>query len=487
MSSPPESSPRVLSRIRIRTPADLERIYPLIEDFTQNPEHATPVKEIVFRYGVQQERYLRKTARPEEWKAAEAERELPDASSPLWRAVRRAGLDAEGEAHWVKMLSWMSPPVLAARKQALSDRDIEYQVGPWVRHQNSLFAQYAAAILLMLCPSIESLVYEDNDSRVGKPVYDILRRNNRGQLPEPALQKLRDVRLLPTSHILLGDERFYIEMDVLNLLGLFHRLPSLERLAVDAVSPNNDAGFDEEFPAASTAIKKIHMRHVSLPNSLITALVRAPRALEEFTCTSGGRTTSGGGFWMVHPEMVGRALWCQRGTLKKLDLDWDQYSRVPYSREREEREEEDEEGEEDEEPEWEVIDSVKTADLETGRTYDWTIGSLHDFQQLTHLSIGIQWLFGKKQYKKKLPDAPYRLIDSLPSSLEYLLIRGYRRGDQAKYDEQIDEFMALKESSLPKLKTVEGVAELIPSGRDVDRPDDNTHLLWKPEEIEDEW
>lgn len=192
---------------------------------------------------------------------------------------------------------------------------------------------------------------------------------------------------------------------------------------------------------------------------------------------------------MVYPDMVGRALWCQRGTLRKLDLDWDQYSMLPYSREREERYDRhtDEDEEEDEEPEWEMVNSVKTADLETGRTYKWTIGSLHDFERLTHLSIGIEWLFGKKQYGKELPDAPYRLIDSLPRSLEYLLIRGYRCGEQAKYDEQIDELMALKESRLPSLQIIEGVDELVPSGKDVRQPDQNTHLLWKPEEIEDEW
>ena len=480
------SSRSELNKIRIKTARDLPGLYGVIEDYAQYFSHTTAITEFVFRYGIQRETYLRKTERPAEWKAAEAARELPDASSPLWSAVRRVGLATDEEKRWVKILSWMSPGVLVARNKALHELGNRYEVESWITHQDSVFAQYAAATLLVLCPDIETLVLEDNDIGVRGPVCQVLRRNNKSELPQPCLQKLKKVRFLPTSDLFLGDERYYIRMDVLQLLGLFHRLPALESIGVDAVSPSNDAGYEESFPCASSAIKRIRMRHVSLPNTVIEALIRAPRALEEFTCTSGGRASEGGGFWSVFPEIVGKALWCQRRTLRKLDLDWDQYLGVPYRRKLEERPDEEVE-EEEEEPGWEMVHSVKTADLENGKTYDSTIGSLHDFERLTHVSIGVQWLFGRKEYGKELPDAPFRLIDALPRSLKYLMIRGYRRGDQAKYDEQIDELMALKESRLPNLRTIEGVDQLVPSGRNVRYPDQNPDQLWRPDAVEDEW
>lgn len=97
-------------------------------------------------------------------------------------------------------------------------------------------------------------------------------------------------------------------------------------------------------------------------------------------------------------------------------------------------------------------------ELPDDRTYNNTIGSLHDFEQLTHLNLGVRLLLGP-------PDSttPFRLLDALPKSLESLTIRGYTKGVVAKYDAAIEELLARRSEVLPALTEVRGIDELIPS------------------------
>jgi hypothetical protein len=92
------------------------------------------------------------------------------------------------------------------------------------------------------------------------------------------------------------------------------------------------------------------------------------------------------------------------------------------------------------------------------RAYNNTIGSLHDFEALTHLSLGVKLLLGP-------PDSitPFELVDALPKSLRSLTIRGYTKGEVAKYDAAIGELLARRAEVLPALVEISGVDELIPS------------------------
>lgn len=96
------------------------------------------------------------------------------------------------------------------------------------------------------------------------------------------------------------------------------------------------------------------------------------------------------------------------------------------------------------------------------RTYNNTIGSLHDFKALTHLSIGIKLLLGPPG-----SITPFRLVDALPKSLRSLTIRGYTKGAVAKYDAAIEELLARRTEVLPALVEIWGVEECIP-GADVE-------------------
>jgi hypothetical protein len=67
---------------------------------------------------------------------------------------------ADEEATWVKTLAWKAPELVPSRQAALdalehSDSYIESRV----RRQDSIFAHYATAALLVLCPHIETFVF----------------------------------------------------------------------------------------------------------------------------------------------------------------------------------------------------------------------------------------------------------------------------------------------------------------------------------------
>jgi hypothetical protein len=97
-------------------------------------------------------------------------------------------------------------------------------------------------------------------------------------------------------------------------------------------------------------------------------------------------------------------------------------------------------------------------DIPDDRAYNNTIGSLHDFAALTHLSLGVKLLLGPPDSTMSL-----RLVDVLPKSLRSLTIRGYTKGVVERYDTAIRELLACQAEVLPGLGEVRGVEELIPS------------------------
>ncbi|KAH7220412.1 uncharacterized protein BKA55DRAFT_546200 [Fusarium redolens] len=116
--------------------------------------------------------------------------------------------------------------------------------------------------------------------------------------------------------------------------------------------------------------------------------------------------------------------------------------------------------------------------MDSGREYTATIGSLHDFPHLTHLSIGIMPRLGeydgwKPPFRSKEPPyrlekpATFRLVDMLPPSLEYLCLYGYARGESLDVDEHIDELLAKRDEKLPNLKVVKGIDERVRDIKDI--------------------
>lgn len=175
-----------------------------------------------------------------------------------------------------------------------------------------------------------------------------------------------------------------------------------------------------------------------------------------------------GGHYLFTAKTLGKALWSSRSSLKKLDVDVDNMLFDDYHDEEEYVERCAEYEDYIEEPYWrdeyfkqDEKDSpgpLELYELPDDRDYNNTIGSLHDFEQLTHLSLGVKLLLGP-------PDSttPFQLIDALPKSLESLTIRGYTKGVVVKYDAAIEELLARRSEVLPALAEVSGINVLIPS------------------------
>ncbi|KAI8949620.1 hypothetical protein F4801DRAFT_552734 [Xylaria longipes] len=485
MSLEPQSQQHTrYTRIRVHNEDDFRRLYPLILDYIREPELASSVKEFVFRSHLPlHATYFGNRDRLAAERAEELSRDISQEHS-ISRLVTDLGIEEPEKSDWVRVLTWMKPELVAEREETLAGTAGTWQISSFARHRNKLFSHYAAAVLLMLCPNIEVLKYEGG-SRI---VEGILRRNNYGLLPATHLKKLRDVTILPTSETILGDDRFYTRLDILAMLRLFHRLPAIESVSTDAVGPNNGGGYVDQFPPATSNLKRIYVGHAIYGTDVIGPLIRVPKRLGEFTFTTGGRCNLGGGYLARCAKTIGKALYEHKSSLRKVDIDIDEYIGG------DEQSDDESPADEENQDEWYSRDReistgpLTTARIRSTREYGATIGSMHDFESLTHLSIGIGLLLGGHSWGvNENEEAPFRLADALPKSLQYLLIRGYERGKVARYDSQIDEFMLTRQDRLPSLTELHGIDEMIPIGLSVKHPDENEDQLWQPEIPNDEW
>ncbi|KAI0109623.1 hypothetical protein GGR51DRAFT_101705 [Nemania sp. FL0031] len=468
------------TRIRIQHEDDIDKLYPLILDYIREPELASSVKEFIFRLPLPtREGYLVKTDRPEVLRADEKNRDISQ-EHIISQLVTDLGLQEVEKPDWIRILTWMKPELVAAREEALDGDEREFEVEPFYRFRTELFAHYAGAILMLLCPNIEILKYEEGS----KIIENVLRRNNYGVFPETHLKKLRDVTIIPTNDLFRGDDRFYTHLNLLDLVRMFHRLPAIESVSTDTVGIDSGMPYLVRFPPAVSNLKRIRVGHAMYGTDIIRPLIRLSRRLEEFTFTTGGRNNLHGGFATRSAKVIGKALYEHRTSLRKIDIDIDEYIGGR-----------DEDSPSDEAPSndpWYKTDlNISTKPSTTvpnTREYGKTIGSMHDFESLTHLSIGIGLLLGPRKYRaEENEEAPFRLAEALPNSLEYLMIRGYKRGTVPSYDSQIDEFLLTKQERLPSLKELHGIDETIPIAVSIEDPDNNTDKLWQPEELDESW
>ncbi|KAI8624556.1 hypothetical protein F5Y19DRAFT_490937 [Xylariaceae sp. FL1651] len=220
---------------------------------------------------------------------------------------------------------------------------------------------------------------------------------------------------------------------------------------------------------------------------------------------------------MRSAKEISKALHEHKPSLRKIDIDIDKYigggienDGVSFIEENE-----DEEGKD----KWYHRDveistrPLRLTQVRSTRAYGETIGSMHDFELLTHLSIGIGFLLGCwPMHVNECEEAPFRPADALPKSLDYLLIRGYVRGISAQYDKQIDEFLLAWRDRLPLLKELHGIDTTIPIAASIDdldeqdedcdeqdedhdeqdedcdeRDEDYGPYCWKPEVPNDDW
>lgn len=488
----------LFKRIRIENNADINRLYPLILEYLREPDRALSVEEVVITKVVSSYHLGALTHAQNAVLEREQARDVT-AETGLIQLVSELGIPYVDMNRWVRSLTWMAPEVLETRANVTDS----YGAPASFDEQDSLFAHYAALMLLSLCPNIINLTVRDPGYK--SPISNILLYNNYDKLSKQLLPNLKHVSILPTDELLISDERFYTTMDFLGHFRRFHRLSSIESIDVAAITEDGGGTDWMLHPPRTANFSTISIAHSDLSSTFLAALIGAPKSLRKFSMSVGGRAAQGGGQSAMSLTELGKALATQKETLQTLDLDIDDYI-LDSRHDRPDIDYEDDRLEYHSEDEWFQLDledsqgPIFMSRVQATREYTWTMGSLHDFAALTHLSIGVKALLDVAEQRYDVasdtmihvtPEAPFRLVDALPMSLESLTIRGYTPGENDVYDGQIAELLAAREVKLPRLLRLLGVhGDTIPSSKMVEDPDgasEQCGILWAPEERETDW
>ncbi|KAL2838573.1 hypothetical protein BJX68DRAFT_259173 [Aspergillus pseudodeflectus] len=402
------------------------------------------------------------------------QRELGEADMRLLRhAVRAAGFEA---------------PELQGRVVNMLFQRMDYglvHVGIHSRRRmadNVFIPQALAALLVSVSPFLESMAMSpmatheyshprsaQASPKVTYPLDHLLRTVNSDPTRRfPYLQNLRDVYIINNPRLDWEDDRFYIACDLFTPISTICTLPSIESVRSDVVE--EDGNGRPGLAPRSSDIAKIALHHSSLSASYLASLVCSCRTLRSFAYSVGGRCTNDGGYPAFNPKTLIRGLLYHRETLEHLDLDVDSYiyhfdPQIPAADARD------------------AFDSEETmyddgpnrslpADFRRQR------GALADFVKLKRLSIGVG-LFFYLAWGVDVPTAMERGRDGqrsfssfLSGEVEYLCLRGYKKGEFPDRDRVLA-------GDLGGLR-VEGVEKTIPNAENVDDPDGNPHLLWRP-------
>ncbi|KAM7216446.1 hypothetical protein V8F06_008159 [Rhypophila decipiens] len=448
-------------RIRVTT-GDIDRLYPVLAAYVQNPDLASTVTELVIdvpswpgRYGgclgFNQEDQQAPTAAPSPDEVA--------AHKQIEAHARALGLGSEATTFMLESLSWK----FNGEPSPSSD--------PYSHSPNSAkgFASAASTLLLSLCPNI-TLLHAYGLEQAPPPLVDFLLRNNYGLLPAKHLQRLERVHMQAWSP---DDNRQYDRLEFLDYFRYFGRLPALRTYSADAVM-DYQADREVAVPGSSSSITKISITNAEVSGDMLGTIMRVPRALEELTVSLGGLSSFEGGMALVNPKTLGKCLLEHKTTLKKLDLDiacmvsgsgtnMDEAEEDPYQY-----------GEENDwvygKDEYFRLDEqagngqpLFSFDLPNTRRYGLTIGSLHDFEALEHLAISVRLMLGpapRKHWQGETTAVPpFRLIDALPRTLKSLHLYDYVAGECPLADEHVKELKEKMADVFPFLAEVSGLDE----------------------------
>ncbi|KAK3994382.1 hypothetical protein QBC44DRAFT_367557 [Cladorrhinum sp. PSN332] len=484
------SSPPSFKRIRLIFEDDFDAAYSVITAFIQEPQAADAVEEFIIDLP---SRLGRDTRTPRGISQTPASLLTPikfdaEAYQSLTEHAKSLGLAEDHTKDMIAALEWKRDLTLRypnGEDQESRYNRLFYNVNP----KNGNYNMTMATILISLCSNIISL--RINNVRPYTVLADFLTRNNYGELPRPFLGRLEKVLVHGYQTL---DPRTYSPLVSLHCFRFFHRLPSVETFSFDAVGDYQAQ--EAYFPSkVSAGIKKIHITHSLISGYLIGTMIRLPVALEEFSYTDGLCLWSrdAGALPVLYPKTLGKCLSEHKDTLKRLDITTHGYP-SPFNDSRGDEHEIntelwEEQLESEETSRNEALcpyfekdrdDSPKGLPLwlqdipETQRYYPNSIGLLHDFTKLTHLSIRLGVLLGyyvhfdadcpeRKQSPSPVPSVPYRLVDCLPPNLEYLKLYGYERGKYPAIDVYVDDFLHNKAERFPNLKVIEGIREHIPA------------------------
>ncbi|KAL2846918.1 hypothetical protein BJY01DRAFT_167953 [Aspergillus pseudoustus] len=417
----------------------------------------------------------------------EPQRELSVEDTQLLRnAIRKAGFPEEEESRILNMVL-----------QRMDYKGVKFGTITQRRNMDLVFVPQAlGALMVSVSPFLESLAMAPMGQhyytypgmrpapKVHYPLDELLRSVNSNPAKHfQYLQNLRSVYIINHPDDMFHDTRFYTSMDFFTPISTICHLPSIESVGTDVLEedPNGLSSLEPK----SSDIAKLAVHHSSVSSSYLVSLICSCKALKDFGYSVGGRASNDGGRPLFSPKRIIQSLLYHKETLEILDLDVDSYI-FAFSQHVNEADE------------LRVNDRYDSMDDEgTGRTPPSTLaqqkGSLRDFAALKRLSIGAGFLFyfargmGEAANPNPNPDdnsdsdpeSRFSLIDHLPPNLEHLCIRGYKEGEFPHRDPAIEELVeAIKPGGLELELT--GVFETIPNADNVEDPDGQPHLLWRP-------
>ncbi|KAM7185083.1 hypothetical protein V8F20_011948 [Naviculisporaceae sp. PSN 640] len=406
-------------RIRVATQQDINRLYPLLVAYIQNPALASTVTELVIDISTSGCRYYQdRDSTP-----VAAGPEKVAAHAQLEDHTRALGLGSDATTFMQHSLSWKFNPQLPPAnpysdpQHPPANKYYSHGIGD---RPNSIrgFANVAATLLLSLCPNIQLLhMYELGYS---PPLQDFLIRNNYGRLPAAHLRRLERVHLQSWD---ARDNREYDHLEFLDYFRFFGRLPALRTYSADCVAEFQPAR-EVAPPGSAHGVTRISIANADVSGDMLGTIIRVPRALEEFTLSLGGLTYNKGGTALVNPKTLGKCLLEQKGTLKSLDLD----VAAIIGSHKEEAEEQMDDNDYGKDEYFRLDEQagngrpLRSFDLPNTRRYGLTIGSLHDFEALEHLAISVDLMLGPRVWHdgmmRRVIPPPFRLVDALPRTLK---------------------------------------------------------------------
>ncbi|KAH6677864.1 hypothetical protein F5X68DRAFT_264020 [Plectosphaerella plurivora] len=302
-------------------------------------------------------------------------------------------------------------------------------------------------------------------------------RSNYGDIPNPGLQNLEIVHCDPGG---FSDCRYYDSIYPLESLDCFFKLPALQTVRMTGVDESDNNEMFLFLPGTGT-FSNLHFTHVGLTTEGICAMIRSAKRLEEFKIKTGGLEAIDSGFASMALCLLGRCLAEHKSTLRVLDFNVTEDICSYGNDEDKHKYPEDEEDEHEEE--------MKKYDLEaneythpivgkqkfqaplfckelpdTRSLQTEGIGSLDEFEVLTHLSIIPKVLLGIRPHSETTEDGKHRLVDMLPPGLESLCFYEYEKGKDEHLDGQVKEVVDAVGSRFPGLNDVRGVDELVAAG-----------------------
>ncbi|KAM0548921.1 hypothetical protein ACHAO7_006346 [Fusarium culmorum] len=465
--------------IKVTQRGDVERLYPLLLSYITEPSKANSLREVIVDtsawpnfyscfYGEGDDPGPRQDS-GEELNKKRPNRQIDqDAHLALERHVASLDLGDQLTEKIVQALTWKKKHwsgQVPGKAKDFDDNERE-------------FATVALIIVFSLCEKISVLRIADFPALI----QEYLLKNNYGQLKRTALQQLKTVEFIKELPL---DTRVYESVEYLEYIRHFGKLPAVENLTMEGVM---ESEVNALVSPGTSNIKNIHLGHCEISGSTLSKMIRSSKALEELRVSHGGLWHMDIGAWNIRPQTVGKSLLQHRDSLKVLDLDIADFDFTEVqSWENSSFEDLVENGDE-----YFELDRKSSTlpfwqeDIPDDRPYSLTIGPLHDFNAMTHLSIGLNALFGPA-YRRTEP--PFRLVDGLPPNLEYLCLYGYVRGECEEIDSHVNELLEHKGKRLPRLVNIQGVDETVLGVSDL-YADDNSQMednLWQWPEKKLEW